>query len=121
MDHKPRRYWELVETHGELAPLADVDLSPPPEEATVTLDLFGQDEVAMVVRTEWKVMELVLRVSARCGVAPGFLQVSWRPRGDASAEEPLECPGLRLSRWYDVRDGDWLVVRHAKYGAAVPE
>lgn len=31
---KPHRYWELIKVHGELAPLADVDLSAPPEKVS---------------------------------------------------------------------------------------
>ena len=118
-ERKPRRYWELAAVHGEVAPLADVDLSPPPDVVRVRLDLFGEEERPMEVPTRWRVMRLAAELGRATGVHESLLRLTRVPADPRAEREVLMFPGLPVSR-YEFSSGDTLLVEHAKYGLARP-
>lgn len=63
----------------------------------MAVDLFGQEEIEMTVRTRWSVMKLCGELSKRTGVPDTLLEVSKMSKGEMEAEE-LMFPGLTLSR-----------------------
>ncbi|XP_077402751.1 tubulin-specific chaperone cofactor E-like protein isoform X3 [Vanacampus margaritifer] len=105
---RPYRYNELVSKYGQLAPLADVDLSP----RCTTVDVRWGDRVeAVSLRLEQTVSDLRKQLRALLQLPSNGTRLFYIDREMSSVlgPEELKC-GFRALHSYSIRDGDEILV-----------
>ncbi|XP_077360306.1 tubulin-specific chaperone cofactor E-like protein [Festucalex cinctus] len=105
---RPHRYNELVCKYGQLAPLADVDLSP----RCTTVDVRWGDRVeAVSLRLEQTVSDLRKQLRALLQLPSNGIRLFYIDREMSSVlgPEELKC-GFRALHSYSIRDGDEILV-----------
>ncbi|XP_061607132.1 tubulin-specific chaperone cofactor E-like protein isoform X1 [Phyllopteryx taeniolatus] len=105
---RPCRYNELVSKYGQLAPLADVDLSP----RCTTVEVRWGDRVeAVSLRLEQTVGDLKKQLRALLQLPTNGIRLFYINREMCSVigPEELKC-GFRALHSYSIRDGDEILV-----------
>ncbi|XP_051903245.1 tubulin-specific chaperone cofactor E-like protein [Hippocampus zosterae] len=105
---RPHRYNELVSKYGQLAPLADVDLSP----RGTTVDVRWGDRVeAVSLRLEQTVGELKKQLRALLQLPSNGVRLFYinREMSAVFGPEELKC-GFRALHSYSIRDGDEILI-----------
>ncbi|XP_029374995.1 tubulin-specific chaperone cofactor E-like protein [Echeneis naucrates] len=104
----PERYHTLVSKYGQLAPLAEVDLSP----RCTTVDVrWGERVVAVSLRLEQTVGDLKKHLKALLQLPNNGVRLFYINREMCSVlgPEELKC-GCRALHSYSIRDGDEILV-----------
>ncbi|XP_057677267.1 tubulin-specific chaperone cofactor E-like protein [Corythoichthys intestinalis] len=105
---RPHRYSELVSKYGQLAPLADVDLSP---RCTIVEVRWGDRVEAISLRLEQTVTDLKKQLRALLQLPSNGIRLFYINREMCSVVGPeeLKC-GFRALHSYSIRDGDEILV-----------
>nr|XP_057933711.1 tubulin-specific chaperone cofactor E-like protein isoform X1 [Doryrhamphus excisus] len=105
---RPERYHELVSKYGQLAPLADVDLSP---RCTMVDVRWGDRVEAVSLRLEQTVGDLKKQLRALLQLPANSIRLFYINREMCSmfGPEELKC-GCRALHSYSIRDGDEILV-----------
>ncbi|XP_037125228.1 tubulin-specific chaperone cofactor E-like protein [Syngnathus acus] len=105
---RPHRYNELVSKYGQLAPLADVDLTP---RCTMVDVRWGDRVEAVSLRLEWTVGNLRKQLRALLQLPNNGIRLFYISREMAAVVGPeeLKC-GFRALHSYRIRDGDEILI-----------